>query len=328
METASNARRRHSRLFAAAVVLAILAVLHAPALQAQRLYRWVDAEGAVHYSDTLPASAVDQGHTELNPEGLRVELVPPPPTPEERAAAQALARQEAEEARALERQRARDRELLASFQVAEDVLLARDGRIAAVEARAQILRDQIRLDQDALREAHAEAPAESGDAEATRAQQARLIEIERRILARYAAMIELEGKKDAVFAEFASILARFRALKGLEPDPAATAQRPAPPNLAHCPDSNTCLDWWERARAYVRQGFGEPDPISSVDLIVSTQTNPRERLVLTLARLPDPRKQGVALYLDLYCKNRLTTDTTCRNPEAIAVRDGLRAALL
>jgi len=306
----------------------MLAALHAPALQAQRLYRWVDAEGAVHYSDTLPPSAVDQGHTQLNPEGLRVERVPPPPTLEERAAAQALAERQAEEARALERARERDRELLASFQVVEDVLLARDGRIAAVEARVQILRDQIRLDQDALREAHAQPPAEANDAEATRAQLTRLIEIERRILTRYADMIKLESEKDAVFAEFSEIVARFRAIKGLPPDPNATLQRPAPPNLAHCPDSRTCLDWWERARAHVRQGFGEPDPISSIDLIISTRTNPRERLVLTLARLPDPREEGIALYLDLYCKSRLTTDTTCRNPEAIAVRDGLREALL
>jgi hypothetical protein len=53
---------------------------------AAKVYRWVDENGEVHYSETLPPDFEDKKHDELDERGIvRAEdqsLVPPPPEPE------------------------------------------------------------------------------------------------------------------------------------------------------------------------------------------------------------------------------------------------------
>lgn len=50
------------------------------------LYRWVDENGEVHYSDVVPAQVSREGHSQLNNQGMVVKTWPPPPTEEELAA--------------------------------------------------------------------------------------------------------------------------------------------------------------------------------------------------------------------------------------------------
>ena len=56
---------------------------------AAKVYRWVDENGEVHYSETLPPDFEDKSHDELDSEGLvRAEgksLKPPPPKPKVKA---------------------------------------------------------------------------------------------------------------------------------------------------------------------------------------------------------------------------------------------------
>ena len=62
------------------------AILAAGSATAAKVYRWVDENGEVHYSETLPPDFEDKKHDELDDQGIvRAEdqsLVPPPPEPE------------------------------------------------------------------------------------------------------------------------------------------------------------------------------------------------------------------------------------------------------
>jgi hypothetical protein len=53
---------------------------------AEKVYRWVDENGEVHYSETLPPDFEDRKHDELDRQGIvratDQSLVPPPPEPE------------------------------------------------------------------------------------------------------------------------------------------------------------------------------------------------------------------------------------------------------
>ena len=62
------------------------AILAAGSAMAAKVYRWVDENGEVHYSETLPPDIKVKKHDELDERGIvRAEdqsLVPPPPEPE------------------------------------------------------------------------------------------------------------------------------------------------------------------------------------------------------------------------------------------------------
>ncbi len=63
------------------------AILAAGSAMAAKVYRWVDENGEVHYSETLPPDFEDRKHDELDDQGIvRAEdqsLVPPPPEPKD-----------------------------------------------------------------------------------------------------------------------------------------------------------------------------------------------------------------------------------------------------
>ncbi len=44
---------------------------------AAKMFRWVDENVVVHYTDQIPANQVAKGYAELSNQGVRVEVVPP-----------------------------------------------------------------------------------------------------------------------------------------------------------------------------------------------------------------------------------------------------------
>jgi len=68
------------------IYLLITTMLLAGPACAAEVFRWVDENGEVHYSETLPPDFQDKGHDVLNRRGIvldeDVSLTPPPPPPE------------------------------------------------------------------------------------------------------------------------------------------------------------------------------------------------------------------------------------------------------
>jgi len=116
-----------------------------PHVSQANMYRWVDSNGKVHYSDTLPAHQAGKGHKEISKQGRTVKEVERSAlTPEEKQRAEE-ARQRAQLAKEqeIERQR-RDRALLSSFTNESEIDLVRD-RALELE-QLQITSLQARLD--------------------------------------------------------------------------------------------------------------------------------------------------------------------------------------
>ncbi|MGK2924051.1 MAG: DUF4124 domain-containing protein [Lysobacterales bacterium] len=65
------------------IILPLVLVLLAGSAAAAEVYRWVDENGEVHYSETLPPDHQDKGHDVLNRQGMVVDedqkLTPEPP---------------------------------------------------------------------------------------------------------------------------------------------------------------------------------------------------------------------------------------------------------
>jgi len=78
-------------------------------------YRWVDASGLPHYSDSLTADALKYGYDIINSNGMVMTHVQRELTPAERAAAQKQADEEAARKHALAEQKAKDIQLLNTY---------------------------------------------------------------------------------------------------------------------------------------------------------------------------------------------------------------------
>lgn len=112
-----------------------------------KLYRWTDAQGNVHYTDTLPDEALTQGRDEYSRRGRLVDQVARPPTPEEKAEADARKAQAQADADAKE---ARQRELAAlRTTYPSEQAIARD-----FEQRKAVYEGQITASEALLKERH------------------------------------------------------------------------------------------------------------------------------------------------------------------------------
>lgn len=100
-------------------------------------YKWVDDQGVVHYTDKVPADAVDKGSVVMGKDGGTLRKVDPAPTAEQRR----VSAQEDERRKLLSRQQEdvarRDRALVASYTSESEIDLARNRALNTIDAVLQ-----------------------------------------------------------------------------------------------------------------------------------------------------------------------------------------------
>lgn len=317
------------------VLCLVTAGLTAPfALQADggaKLYRWVDDQGNVHYTDQVPPSQIKQGHTTLSQEGLRTDSVAPVPTGEALKKAEEEQRRQAEVVRRQESERAADLRLLQTYRSVDELVLAREGRIAGIEAAIQVKRDLLRRLQDQLVQAAAERQKAIRAGKPVPGKLGADIEQSQRLIRDgYAAIIELESEKDSVRQEFAATIQRFKRIKKL-PDDAQDDQVAAVralPNMVSCQGGEQCRSLWDRACAYVRARSDKDKEISGSGLLIGFQKDQREERRLALSWTQKSPTAPVNIFFDLQCKNRLTASLVCSSADALKTREDFRSTVL
>ncbi|GLR11977.1 DUF4124 domain-containing protein [Chitinimonas viridis] len=110
----------------------------------ETLYKWVDENGKVQYSDKPPMQQNKRGMTELNKQGMPIRQTEGILTPEQQAARNAeLAKLREEERKALEARR-RDNALVNSFSKTSEIDAIRDRNLEQLQANIQS--DRLRLE--------------------------------------------------------------------------------------------------------------------------------------------------------------------------------------
>lgn len=195
------------------LLLILLALGVAQAAGAAKLYRWVDDEGNVHYSDQIPAEHAKQARDELNEQGITVESVDSAPTPEQVEAARQEARQQAEARKEAEAQARRDRILVNAYTSVEDLKRTRDTEIEALQRTV----DMTRAAQDSQRRQLARLVHRAAEMQrAGNPVPGDLVEdmgeVRQRINERANYIEEKRAEQAKVFAEYEQDISRFKEL--------------------------------------------------------------------------------------------------------------------
>ena len=120
-------------------VLPLFLVISTMAAPVQaKLYKWVDDNGQIHYSDTVPVQYLIKEHKEMSEQGLSVKKVDAAETEEQRVERRRIEMVKERKQQREEEQRLRDRVLLDTYTTERDLIAARDARIEAVESQIQL----------------------------------------------------------------------------------------------------------------------------------------------------------------------------------------------
>jgi len=128
-----------------------IAYLLIPTCVQAGLNKWYDEKGQVHYGDRVPAEYLHKEYSELNEQGVTVKTSEAMKTEEELLdEQQKLKIEAAEKTRRIiaERKKTlRDRVLLDTFTTADDLILARDARIEALDSQISLAETLIKNDE-------------------------------------------------------------------------------------------------------------------------------------------------------------------------------------
>jgi hypothetical protein len=205
MEAASNSCFTRALLRTAA----LYALLFAGTAAAAEVYRWVDEDGEVHYSESLPPDYQDKGHDVLNTQGMVTVEEEPQELPRD---ASGLPRPKAQYSEA-EMQQRMDNFLMLRYESEQEILDAMNVEIKQLNYDRRLLegsragaekafRDHIKLAADRQRAGLEVEPATVREINRNRAE---LAEVE-------AALDGLRQREDAIQADFDKQLERYRYL--------------------------------------------------------------------------------------------------------------------
>ncbi len=196
----------------AAVSSAALAAEH------ERVYRWVDEEGQVHYGDSIPPEYSDLPKQILNEHAVTVDHLEGRKT-EEQLAAEAKAK---ELAMQKELQLRADKALLATYLSVEEIVMHRDRRIELFQAQSRVTELYLRnlerrltkLKRDAAKyrpySEDPEAPLISQDLVAD------INETQDTIARHQKNLLKFQDDERQMVARFEGDINRFKALKGMD----------------------------------------------------------------------------------------------------------------
>lgn len=202
-----------------AIVLLALVTGVAAAPKGGKLYRWVDDEGNVHYSDQIPPEYANQAREQLNEQGITVDSVDAAPTPEQLEAAREKAKAEAQARQQKEEQRRRDTLLTNAYGSVADIKRARDQEISALQRTV----DMTRAAQDSYRNQLRDYVHRAGDMQRTGRQVpdslvTHMQEARAKIQERQDYIEQKRAEQATVFAEYEQDIDRFKELTGEEED--------------------------------------------------------------------------------------------------------------
>jgi len=118
------------------MALATLMVLMVPKAHAAT-YKWVDEKGVVHYTDQIPAEAVNKGNVQLDKQGVAIKRTEPAMSLEQRKAKAEEDERQKQLAKERELVERRDRALLSTYTMESEIDLARKRALSTIDQQVQ-----------------------------------------------------------------------------------------------------------------------------------------------------------------------------------------------
>jgi len=303
-------------------------------VQAGGIKCWTDQHGDTACGDTVPPQAVQGGYRELNERGIEVKRYERTKTPEEIDRDKALQALRAEQQQLKEEQEERDRILLNLYRNEDDLVMARDGKIAQLDAQIQLTHKEIRRLKARLSDFQAAAAAtERSGKQLSTQQKANLDSTQRSIEKSYAIILGKEDEKRDTIERYEYDLNRFRQLRqgGSRAANADVIRQSDIPDLVEtavrCQDEAECARLWDIAQQYARAHATTPIDLAAERILVTAPPRNIRDVSITVSRLTDYSQGGERIFMDVQCAGFTEAREYCHGPEVAAIREQFPIAM-
>lgn len=304
---------------------------------AGKLYKWVDEDGTTYYSDKVPPTDIKREHSRLNETGVTVDVKGAARTEEEIQQEKEKERLRAAQQKQIEEQRARDMVLLKTFRSEDDIVLARDGKLATYDAQIRITHQNIGRLKNRLQIQQQQAADMERQGKKPSAKLAEGINnTQQEIRNNYASILRREKDKELITGKYDADLLRFLELKKLYNDQSIQAQQGGDhlakyaalvDSAVPCTDESSCDEIWKKAREYGKKHATTSLQVDAERIYMTSPPVTAEDISITVSRIRTSKDAPEVVFLDVQCKKHLVRENSCNTPTAKQIRDGFKAAV-
>lgn len=307
--------------------------------EAKKLYKWVAEDGTIYYSDKVPPKDITRAHKELSGTGVQIKSHGAAKTPEEIAKEHQEKLLREQQQRLLDEQRAKDMTLLKTFRSVDDIILARDGKLATYDTQIKMTHKNIvNLKSRLLMLQERAAQYERQGQKPNEKLVTSIDNTESEIRDNYASILRREKDKEIIHKEYAESITRFRELKDLKEENLEQSGSDRTDinavdfslvdTAVVCEDSAQCDRYWKTARDYGKQHATTKTQVDAANIYLSKPPVSANDVSVTVSRVRPTRLGKEVIFLDIKCKNTITGIELCQSKEMETVRRGFKSAVI
>lgn len=298
-----------------------------------KLYKWVDETGKTHYTDKLPPEQAQKSRSELSKEGIEINRVDRAKTPEEVAREKELERLRKERERLIEKQKAEDRVLLRTFRSEDDIIMAMEGKLTAIDVMIGITKSNINQSKMQLTDMQSRAASLERIGKTPPKKLLRDITSTRKQLKNnYASIISKEKDKEAIKNKTDADLKRFRELQKLNTKRPTEIKRKTRTSqldyVVPCSTTAICDTYWEKGKEYALKHATTKVELTSDSVIMTATPKQDNGISITLSRISSDESNNEHIFFDLQCKDSKKGKELCKGEEVQKIKNGFKGYVL
>lgn len=296
--------------------------------QSKRLYRWVDDQGKVHYSDVVPPKESQHGRSRLNNKGITLEKIAPAKTRQQLAQEARLANLRAKKQKIIAEQQAYDRVLLRTFRNSDEIQMTLDGKLQTIDLLNRLTYDNIKRLKEQLSIQQKKAASKERNGLQIPKQLLNGIDASRRQIRRNRAKVASNNKeKTRLKNKFNRDMKRFLTLRK-QIDKRSIRKNSGEEleilSIAECDTPAVCNRAWARAKQYVNRNTTTAIEISTNTILITQKPIHDKDISLTVTLIQGNGKQLTQLFLDVECKKSNIGQELCSSKKARNILSGFQ----
>lgn len=304
--------------------LCVMLVCLSPQAQAKKMFRWLDEQGSVHFSDQVPPDQVQQKRDTLNEKARVIDTVDKAKTPEQIEQHKRLDALRKEQEKIIAKQASDDKVLLATYRTLDDIQRGLEIRLREVAGSKSAVQGNLKRYEQQLSQQLQEAATHERNA--SKLPQKLLDEIEatkRQIEQAKIEIVRHETEQQLVQKEFQANMARFQFLTQNASDAKAARGNLAANNannelgLFVCQSAEQCLQAWQISAEFVAKFSTTGQDVINENLIMRAAPVNDSDISLSISRLQEKEQR---IFLDIRCKNSSSGQELCASDKAQTIR--------
>jgi hypothetical protein len=296
--------------------------------QGKKMYRWIDENGNVYFSDQVPPDQVQFKRDTLNDKARVLDTVEKAKTPEQLEQQRRLDTLRKEQDKIIAKQASNDKVLLTTYRRLDDLHRALENKLAALDVENKITEGNLKRSEQQLQQQQLQAAEHERNARKVPDKLlADIAASKRQIDATKQELLRQGLSKEMTEREFKADMARFQFLtQGSGGDSKIAQNNLAASNanndlgLYVCQDSAQCDKAWQIAGEFVAKFSTTGEDVSNERLIMRAAPFEDTDISLSVSKLE--RDKELQIFLDIRCKQSNIGKELCASEKAQAIRRG------